>query len=92
MMAATTKVIQEIETERRRQIDDEEWPREHDDGHTGGELAKAAACYAVWDIPATAQPEWPWDEHWWRPKSKRRNLVRAAALIVAEIERLDRQQ
>lgn len=34
---------------------------------------------------------WPWDEAWWKPKDRRRDLVRAGALIVAEIERLDRQ-
>lgn len=35
---------------------------------------------------------WPWSWHtsWWKPKSRRRDLIRAAALIVAEIERLDR--
>lgn len=33
---------------------------------------------------------WPWDEEWWKPKNPRRDLIRAAALIVAEIERLDR--
>jgi hypothetical protein len=27
---------------------------------------------------------------WWKPKDRRRDLVRAAALIIAEIERLDR--
>lgn len=33
---------------------------------------------------------WPWDWAWWKPKNPRRDLVRAAALIIAEIERLDR--
>lgn len=33
---------------------------------------------------------WPWQWTWWKPKDRRRDLVRAAALIVAEIERLDR--
>ena len=34
---------------------------------------------------------WPWSLDWWKPKDPRRDLVRAGALIVAEIERLDRQ-
>jgi hypothetical protein len=36
--------------------------------------------------------EWPssWCSTWWKPKNPRRDLVRAAALIVAEIERIDR--
>jgi len=33
---------------------------------------------------------WPWSWEWWKPKDRRRNLIRAAALIVAEVERLDR--
>jgi hypothetical protein len=33
---------------------------------------------------------WPWHDDWWKPKDRRRDLIRAAALIVAEIERLDR--
>lgn len=38
---------------------------------------------------------WPksWADHWWRPrKSRRRKLIVAAALILAEIERLDRAE
>lgn len=36
---------------------------------------------------------WPstWAEYWWKPKTRREDLVRAGALIVAEIERLDRK-
>lgn len=38
-----------------------------------------------------AAPEcWPWDMDAWKPKNPRRDLIRAAALIAAEIERLDR--
>lgn len=33
---------------------------------------------------------WPWGREWWKPKDRRQNLVRAAALLLAEIERLDR--
>lgn len=35
---------------------------------------------------------WPhsWAKEWWKPKTRRSDLIRAAALIVAEIERLDR--
>jgi hypothetical protein len=35
---------------------------------------------------------WPleWSVKWWKPKDDRRNLVRAAALLLAEIERIDR--
>lgn len=33
---------------------------------------------------------WPWDREWWKPTKRRRDLIKAAALIVAEIERIDR--
>lgn len=33
---------------------------------------------------------WPWSRDWWKPTDRRRDLVKAAALIIAEIERLDR--
>ncbi|HCF3475434.1 TPA: hypothetical protein ACHSVP_002604 [Pseudomonas aeruginosa] len=33
---------------------------------------------------------WPWDEQWWKPSTARRDLVKACALALAEIERLDR--
>lgn len=95
-----TKAERDVIAERRRQIEVEGWTPEHDDEHDSGELADVAACYALsvysdrsdagpsGDIP----PYWPksLDESWWNPKDKRRNLVRAAALLIAEIERLDR--
>ena len=33
---------------------------------------------------------WPWSLDWWKPTTPRRDLIKAAALIIAEIERLDR--
>lgn len=40
--------------------------------------------------PPEPPQSWPWSADWWKPKDHRRNLVRAGALILAEIERLDR--
>lgn len=74
------------------------------DGHDNGpSLPQAAACYAAHAggrrefvhakgrLADRVQPRgWPWDVDWWKPKDARRNLIRAAALLVAEIERLDR--
>ena len=92
-------IVDEIVTERRRQIEVEGWTLEHDDGHEREELTYAAACYATPRRIFVAskvgtrldyKDAWPWGEVWWKPKDRRRDLVRAAALIVAEIERLDR--
>jgi len=33
---------------------------------------------------------WPWGKEWWKPSDRRRDLVKAGALIAAEIDRLDR--
>lgn len=34
---------------------------------------------------------WPWEQRWWKPDPDRiRNLVKAGALIAAEIDRLER--
>lgn len=85
-------IIDEIVAERKRQREVEGWTFEHDDHHDNGELAKAAACYAMpREFPRTETPRgWPWSKEWWKPHGRRHDLIRAAALIVAELERLDR--
>ena len=102
MSEATHHVLADIEAERFRQMSAEGWTTEHDDAHTDGSMAAAAACYANpepeilqpgWPIGAKKYPRgWPasWARSWWKPTDRRRDLVKAAALIVAEIERLDR--
>jgi hypothetical protein len=42
------------------------------------------------DIDPVITALWPFEEDWFKPKNPRRDLVRAAALILAEIERIDR--
>ncbi|NSZ57813.1 hypothetical protein FY145_07185 [Agrobacterium tumefaciens] len=99
-----SKAVADVLLERQRQIVDEGFDHAHDDEHTGGEIAFAAACYAISGaVPednrgkddrllAVIQFVWPkaWAFTWWSPKDRRRDLVRSAALIVAEIERIDR--
>lgn len=93
-----TSVLVEIGLERARQVTREGHTLEHDDSHTLGELSAAAACYADHASAQIANPDtqhvpgldWPWEEEAWKPKDPRRNLLIAAALIVAEIQRLDR--
>jgi len=96
-------VIEEIAAERRRQIEVGGWSAEHDDGHAHGDLCEAGAAYAInagahmlfgMSLPRLRHKPpscWPkfWEERW-KPTTPRRDLIRAAALIVAEIERLDR--
>jgi len=95
--------VRRIAAERQRQIEEEGWTAEHDDEHTLGEMADAAACYATIaadicnDIchglsPTLGPPQqWPWNAGWWKPSADRiRNLEKAGALIAAEIDRLER--
>ncbi|WP_065335496.1 hypothetical protein [Tritonibacter mobilis] len=85
----------DIIQERDRQQNEEGWTPEHDHSHASGELSRAAACYAFASFHDTHYRDdgtpvgWPWDAAWWKPKDARANLVRAAALITAEIDRLD---
>lgn len=94
-----SNAIDDVIQERRHQVDGYGFDGDHDDRHSAGELCKAAAGYADhaadelnlgenanFDVPC----DWPWADEWWKPKDPRRDLVRAAALIIAEIERLDR--
>jgi hypothetical protein len=86
--------MRDVIAERQRQITAEGWDAQHDDEHNTGSMAIAAACYAITDeLTAQATKLWRWTgwaSQWWKPKDRRRNLVRAGALILAEIERLDR--
>lgn len=82
--------VADVIAERQRQISAEGWTPEHDDAHKAGELAMAGAAYAMHYYIKGLPPTWPWDWSWWKPTNERRNLVKAAALILAEIDRLDR--
>jgi hypothetical protein len=63
---------------------------QHDAKLKDGELARAGACYALKGADAEIQfGQWPWADDVWEPKDRRTNLVNAAALIVAEIEKMD---
>ena len=84
--------IMDVMRERTRQINEEGWTPAHDDRHTLGEMATAAYCYIRWGSRLFAPADWPWSIQFWKPSDRRRDLVKAAALIVAEIERLDRAE
>jgi len=98
--------IELIAAERERQITAEGWSEDHDATHIEGQLAYAAASYALYHGLKTTFPpesfvklrledqatkEWPWDAEWWKPSSDSvQNLVKAGALIAAEIDRISR--
>lgn len=75
-----------IRDERRRQIVEKGRTPEHDDDLAMRELVSAAIAYASGDGDL-----WPWGDESWKPsKDDKRNLVKAGALIAAEIDRLQR--
>ena len=90
-MKTGSRLIQE---ERRRQQDVEGWGAGHDANHRDGEMAYAAMCYASPCAAHEAQglpARWPWDSMWWKPsRNPVKNLIKAGALIAAEIDRLQR--
>ncbi|MEX0517076.1 hypothetical protein AB3X26_10920 [Raoultella planticola] len=87
-----TAAAADVLAERQRQVTAEGWTAERDDSYQNSELADAAACYAIhahnqgFSTPA----HWPWSPTWWKQTNSRRDLVKAGALILAEIERIDR--
>lgn len=114
--------IDRIAAERARQVAEEGWTTEHDDGHADGALARAAACYALperlyverrYAGRVAFEDPWPWNDSWDKRKespqrsgsyanhpyniptngeARIRMLVRAGALIAAEIDRLERAE
>lgn len=99
--------IELITDERVRQCAKELFFDEHDDEHVSGELNDAAICYASAAAKQARGEEmryikgalsdysnfpFPWEDEWWKPSEDQiRNLVKAGALIAAEIDRLQRK-
>ncbi|WP_395739289.1 hypothetical protein [Prosthecobacter sp.] len=101
--------VELIKEERQRQIKEEGWTPEHDDGHDCGQMGNAAAIYALassylssgndlnetWTqmIDERLMRFWPWEPEWLKISPDAvRNLTKAGALIVAEIDRIQRLQ
>jgi hypothetical protein len=87
-----------IKQERYRQVVVKGYSRANDDTCKNGELAQAAAAYAsaelyrrvINDNHDTTPNIWPFDKTHFKPTPEDRikELAKAGALIVAEIERL----
>ena len=91
-----TKAAADVLAERSSHATREGWDSKGDDSYVRGELSVAAACYAAYGTDYAnrcggwIRSVWPWAMHWFKPWDRRRNLVKAGSLILAEIERLDR--
>lgn len=91
----TCQAAVDVLKERCRQVEDEGHGTAQDDALVDRELPAAAICYA---IQASSLPvhratfSWPFSVENFKPTSPRDCLVKAAALLLAEIERLDRAE
>ena len=89
------RIIDEIDNERKRQVE-KGHTQVHDDQHINGEIADGAIAYIMASDDSgagelAALDVWPF----YGPipmASRRAMLVSAAAMLVAEIERMDRAQ
>lgn len=83
------RAVCDIVAERQYQISRHGWSRDHDDTHVDGAIANAAADYAS----TGQQPistSWAYGSKVVDKEPRRLQLIKAGALIIAEIERLDR--
>ena len=91
-----------IKAERLRQIHGEGWDVKNDDENDEGEMLLGANSYIQSVLTPNQHPEhkrkfilsmyWPrqWTQNWFKPTTAIRDLVKAGALIAAEIDRLKR--
>lgn len=87
-------IYHEIAAERQRQIA-KGYDAAHDDDHRLGQIASAAAAHALMASPwlVLAKDVYPWTpDGLSADTAPREHLVMAAAMLVAEIERLDRAE
>lgn len=98
-VSGATRAGMDVLGERARQRRMEGYDDAHDDAHDDFDLTSAAIAYLMnarlrgttGHSYADAPPhDWPWSARDWKPKGVRQELVVAAALIIAEIEKIDR--
>jgi hypothetical protein len=97
------RALADLASERMRQVSEEGYTPEQDDAvYDAGQLAHAAANYTQeagnqirygreTPGPMPHLQSWPWSNEAWKPGDARRTLVKAGALILAQIEQIDRR-
>ncbi len=84
--------LERIQKERQRQLEEEKWDADRDDQYVKGQLAAAGFAYEMATENNKNMPIfWPWAGIWWKPTTQTRNLEKAGALYLAEIDRLKRR-
>lgn len=89
----TLMVVREVLAERVRQYRVKGRTPQKDDAYEDGTLAQAAV-FLVHRVFTTHNEidGWPWPDNPPKPQCDRDNLVRATAMLIAEIESLDRKE
>lgn len=84
------ELLDEVLNERIRQITKHGYLEAHDDEHTDGSIADAAAHYASTKDDTGL---WPWDPQYdkKRTKTRREQCITSMSMLMAEVERLDRE-
>lgn len=89
----TYGVLMEVARERAKQIS-KGFDASHDDRYNYDDLTRAAIVYALKGNgveTSLGRKMYPWPKSTFKDDGPRANLVKAAALLVAEIERMDRE-
>jgi len=92
------KFLELVKAERLKQINKHGYTPEHDDEHTDGSIADAAACYAATTDPyekghfGKFRALWRWDFNYYKKEEKTRKdqIITACSMLMAEWERLER--
>lgn len=84
-----SQAVEDAIAERERQQSGEGFSPEMDDQYKNMELPMAAVSYIN---PYLAHTFWPFKQSWFKldTVNPRRNYIKAIALLLAEVERLDR--
>lgn len=85
-----------IAAERKRQIEEEGYSPQNDSKYTFNQLSRAGASYALpeqdrlYHNGSKSPVTWPFGPEWWKPSpgDRKRELVKAGALIAAELDRM----
>lgn len=97
-LVKTTPGIEAVLHERLRQINCEGRTLQRDREYLPGTLASAAMAYLraatdkAGDTRVSAATFWPWDKEGFKPTTRRRNLEKAAALIIAELDAMGAEE
>lgn len=93
-MTTTETVLRLIRAERDHQIAKGYGP-DHDGTHTADELLQGASAFLLFAQGGTREnclTDWPFEEQAFRPNNRLDAIVKATAMLVAELERRERIQ